>query len=83
MGMGASNVLDRVAASVGELSAVPPVFQTVLDVPNGGVLFALPALLAVGLLHQAKKYFQLPKGSRPGEHLSGAGLHGPGAAQID
>ncbi len=62
MGMGASNVLDRVAASVGELTAVAPVFQTVLDVPNGGVLFALPALLAVGLLHQAKKYFQLPKG---------------------
>ena len=28
----------------------------------GGVLFALPALLAVGLLHQAHKYFQLPKG---------------------
>jgi len=26
------------------------------------VLFALPALLAVGLLHQAQRYFQLPKG---------------------
>jgi hypothetical protein len=26
------------------------------------VLFALPALLAIGLLHQAHKYFQLPKG---------------------
>jgi hypothetical protein len=26
------------------------------------VLLALPALLAIGLLHQAEKYFQLPKG---------------------
>jgi len=62
MGMGACNVLDRLAASVGELAAVAPVFQAVSDVPNGGVLFALPALLAVGLLHQAHRYFQLPKG---------------------
>jgi hypothetical protein len=63
MGMGAGNVMDRMAASLGELTAVEPVFQAVSDVPNGGVLFALPALLAVGLLHQAHKYFQLPKGA--------------------
>jgi prepilin-type processing-associated H-X9-DG protein len=62
MGMGADNVLDRMAASVGELTAVEPVFRAVSDVPNGGVLFALPALLAVGLLHRAHRYFQLPKG---------------------
>ena len=62
MGMGASNVMDRLAASVGDLVAVEPVFQPVLDVPHGGVLLALPALLAVGLLHQAHKYFALPKG---------------------
>jgi len=62
MGMGAGNVMDRMAASVGELTAVEPAFQAVSDVPNGGVLCALPALLAVGLLHQAHKYFQLPKG---------------------
>ncbi len=62
MGKGAVNVLDRVAASVGELTAVAPVFQKVLDVPNGGVLLALPALLAVGLLRHASRYFQLPKG---------------------
>jgi prepilin-type processing-associated H-X9-DG protein len=62
MGVGTCNVLDRMAASVGELTAVEPVFQAVSDVPHGGVLLALPALLAVGLLHQADKYFQLPKG---------------------
>jgi len=31
-------------------------------VPNGGVLFALPALLAVGLLRGAERFFELPKG---------------------
>ncbi len=62
MGVGASNVLDRVAASMGDLVAVEPVFKAVSDVPHGGVLCALPALLAVGLLHQAHNYFQLPKG---------------------
>jgi hypothetical protein len=41
MGVGASNVLDRMAASLGDLVAVEPVFQAVSDVPNGGVLAAL------------------------------------------
>ena len=51
------------AASVGALeSAVVPDFQPALDVPNGGVLFALPALLAVGLLKTAGRFFELPKG---------------------
>lgn len=55
-------MLERVAASVGELTAVAPVFQAAADVPHGGVLLALPALLAVGLLRQSDHYFQLPKG---------------------
>jgi hypothetical protein len=42
MGMGAADVMGRVAASVGELAAVAPA----LDVPNAGLLCALPALLA-------------------------------------
>ena len=38
MGMGASNVAARIAASVGELEEpVAPEFQPALDVPNGGV----------------------------------------------
>ncbi|HCN69660.1 MAG TPA: hypothetical protein DIT03_15770, partial [Candidatus Accumulibacter sp.] len=48
MGVAASNVPARVAASVGGLSAVVPQFQAAVDVPRGGVLFVLPALLAVG-----------------------------------
>jgi len=62
MGMGACNVEARVAASVGELESVAPDFQPALDVPNGGVLFALPALLAVGLLDSTERHFELPKG---------------------
>ncbi len=45
MGVGAQDVLGRVAASIGDLESVMPAFQPVVDVPNGGVLFALPALL--------------------------------------
>jgi len=63
MGMGASNIEARIAASVGELEGpVAPDFQPALDVPNGGVLFALPALLAVGLLKTTERFFELPKG---------------------
>ncbi|PZN81710.1 MAG: hypothetical protein DM484_07930, partial [Candidatus Methylumidiphilus alinenensis] len=60
--MGACAVEARTAASLGALSAVAPDFQPALDVPNGGVLCALPALLAVGLLDSAKRFFTLPKG---------------------
>jgi hypothetical protein len=62
MGTGACRVAARVAASVGPLAAVVPVFQTALDVPNGGVLWALPALLAMGLLESVEGFFTLPKG---------------------
>ncbi|HEY6375100.1 MAG TPA: hypothetical protein VIX90_06195 [Edaphobacter sp.] len=62
MGMGASNVEARVAASLGELVAVAPLFQSALDVPYGGVLMALPALMAVGLLDDVERYLKLPEG---------------------
>jgi hypothetical protein len=60
--MGATNTLDRMAAMLGQISEVPIQFQASNDVPNGGVLLALPALLAIGLLHNTRKYFQLPHG---------------------
>jgi uncharacterized protein YlxW (UPF0749 family) len=64
MGMGATNTLARVAASMGELEGdgVLPNFTPNLDVTNGGVLFALPALLATGLLRHTRDLFQLPSG---------------------
>jgi hypothetical protein len=62
MGRGACAAEARAAASLGALTAVAPNFQAALDVPNGGVLCALPALLAVGLLASAERFFTLPKG---------------------
>ncbi len=62
MGIGCTRVMERVSASVGLLDEAPTQFKNSYDVPNGGVLCALPALLANGLLRHTTKYFNLPKG---------------------
>jgi hypothetical protein len=50
MGMGATNTMERMLASVGKLRSASIDIQRTVDVPNAGVLLALPALLASGLL---------------------------------
>ena len=60
--MGAVNAVDRVLASVGAAGPVAPVFAAAADVPDAGVLLAVPALLACGLLRDAHKFFALPRG---------------------
>ena len=45
------------------------VFLKASDIANGGVLLALPALLANGLLTHTKKRFSLPKGFYGIQHL--------------
>jgi hypothetical protein len=50
------------AASVGLLAEVEPSFERAVDLPHGGVLMALPALLVSGLLSHTNKYFSLPAG---------------------
>jgi len=62
MGRGATATLERMAASVGLLTEVEPRFERAVDLPHGGVLLALPALLVSGLLSRANKYFSLPAG---------------------
>jgi hypothetical protein len=63
MGIATTNVVGRVMASIGELPGGAPVeFTNCEDVARGGVLAALPALLACGLLRHSAKYFSLPQG---------------------
>jgi transposase len=50
MGVACTRVIERVLASLGKLVGATVRFETCLDVPNAGVLCALPTLLANGLL---------------------------------
>jgi hypothetical protein len=52
-------------AAMGKLNGAPIAFEVVDDVPQGGVLCALPALLAYGLLRRARETFSLPAGYYP------------------
>ncbi len=56
-------------ASVGALSEVALQFERCDDVSLGGVLCALPALLAVGLLRGVRTIFPWPKGYYPMESV--------------
>jgi hypothetical protein len=62
MGYATTRSAERVAASVGVLASAPIQFETVCDVPKGGVLLALPSLLAVGLLRHTTALYRLPQG---------------------
>ena len=44
------------------LGPAPLVFESAQDIPDGGVLLALPALLSVGLLRYTTSFYQLPAG---------------------
>jgi prepilin-type processing-associated H-X9-DG protein len=46
----------------GESAGAVPVFAVACDVPQAGVLVALPALLANGLFHQVDEHFTAPGG---------------------
>lgn len=62
MGMGATDLPGRLAASLGQSGPPAISFQPALDVPSGGVLLAIPSLLANGLLRHTEKVFKLPDG---------------------
>jgi hypothetical protein len=62
MGYATTRSAERVAAAMGVLASAPVQFEAACDVPKGGVLLALPALLAVGLLRHTAALYQLPNG---------------------
>jgi hypothetical protein len=62
LGMGATDTAGRIAASMGLGGPVEIAFQPSFDTVNAGVLFSLPALLAVGLLQHTEEKFKLPNG---------------------
>ena len=68
-GVATTREMDRLAAALGLLDAAEPRFEPADDIPNGGVLCALPALLALGLLRHTADYFALPKGFYPLESI--------------
>ena len=62
MGYATTRTLERVLAAVGKLGLPAPIeFETCCDVTGAGVLAAIPALLAQGLLRRPESY-QLPQG---------------------
>ena len=67
--MGTTRLDDRLLASLGQLQAAPIRFERALDVPGGGVLCALPALMVLGLLRHSHKHFSLPAGYYPLETI--------------
>ena len=69
LGVGTTRSLERMMAALGQLEAAPIEFELVDDVPQGGVLCALPALLAYGLLRHAGQLFTLPAGYYPLETI--------------
>ena len=65
MGVGTTRTMDRIAAAIGVLDGAELSFEPADDIPNGGVLCALPALLALlalGLLRHAQSHITHPNG---------------------
>jgi len=69
MGYGTTRSLDRVLASLGLLTSADLQFVCCEDVPQGGVLCALPALLTEGLLRHTRSLYTLPPGYYPLESI--------------
>jgi hypothetical protein len=65
LGCATTRTEERLLAAVGVLRQAPVEFEAAADVPLGGVLWALPALLAEGLLRHSRKLFTLPEGFYP------------------
>jgi len=69
MGYGTTRWLERVLASCGLLLSAELRFVGADDVPQAGVLCALPALLTEGLLRHTRSLYSLPPGYYPLESI--------------
>jgi len=69
LGHATTRTLDRMAAAIGTLNGAPIEFERVDDVPEGGVLLALPALLENGLLRHSRAMFSMKEGFYPLETI--------------
>ena len=69
LGVATTRPAERLLASLGQLQAAPIRFEAAQDVPQGGVLCALPALLVLGLLRHSQANFCLPAGYYPLETI--------------
>jgi hypothetical protein len=69
MGYGTTRWLERVLASCGLLISAELRFVCADDVPQAGVLCALPALLTEGLLRHTRSLYSLPPGYYPLESI--------------
>jgi hypothetical protein len=69
MGYGTTRYLDRLLASCGLLVSTDLQFIAADDVPQAGVLCALPALLTEGLLRHTRSFYSLPAGYYPLESI--------------
>ena len=49
-------------AAVGQMESAPPQFAAAQDIPRGGLLLAVPALLAMGLVRHSLEMYALPRG---------------------
>lgn len=55
-------MLGRLGASLMGAGPAQPEFKASVDIVNGGVMLAVPALLHCGLLNHIDKHFKLPEG---------------------
>lgn len=69
MGTACTRVGERILASVGMCAGAAVQFEMCFDVPNGGVLCALPALMANGLLDGAEQILGQVRGYYTQAHI--------------
>jgi hypothetical protein len=69
MGTACTRADERMAAAVGLAESGITRFEAVCDVPMAGLLAALPALCANGLLSGLGKHLKLPRGFYSGLHI--------------